>query len=60
MHDLRRCTTPHTRPHGRPTMIEMDFRELEKKFKRSQCGREWQRGNLLTNPNAAAFPCLNA
>jgi DNA mismatch repair protein MutL len=25
---------PYTCPHGRPTMIEMNFRELEKKFGR--------------------------
>ena len=34
--DLRHCTMPYTCPHGRPTMIEMDFRELEKKFGRVQ------------------------
>ena len=34
--DLRRCTMPYTCPHGRPTMIEMNFRELEKKFGRTQ------------------------
>jgi DNA mismatch repair protein MutL len=34
--DLRRCTMPYTCPHGRPTLIEMNFRELEKKFGRSQ------------------------
>ncbi|MDB6025553.1 MAG: mismatch repair protein MutL [Verrucomicrobiales bacterium] len=33
--DLRRCTMPYTCPHGRPTLIEMNFRELEKKFGRS-------------------------
>jgi DNA mismatch repair protein MutL len=32
--DLRRCAMPYTCPHGRPTMIEMNFRELEKKFGR--------------------------
>lgn len=36
VNDLRRCTMPYTCPHGRPTMIEMNFRELEKKFGRSQ------------------------
>lgn len=32
--DLRHCAMPYTCPHGRPTMIEMSFRELEKKFGR--------------------------
>ncbi|MGD1088971.1 MAG: DNA mismatch repair endonuclease MutL [Verrucomicrobiota bacterium] len=30
--DLRRCAMPYTCPHGRPTLIEMNYRELEKKF----------------------------
>jgi len=34
--DLRRCRMPYTCPHGRPTLIEMNWRELEKKFGRSQ------------------------
>ncbi len=34
--DLRRCQMPYTCPHGRPTLIEMNFRELEKKFGRQQ------------------------
>jgi len=34
--DLRHCTMPYTCPHGRPTLIEMNFLELEKKFGRSQ------------------------
>jgi DNA mismatch repair protein MutL len=34
--DLRRCTMPYTCPHGRPTLIELNFHELEKKFGRSQ------------------------
>jgi DNA mismatch repair protein MutL len=34
--DLRRCAMPYTCPHGRPTLIEMNFRELDKKFGRSQ------------------------
>ncbi len=34
--DLRHCTMPYTCPHGRPTLIEMNFRELEKKFGRTQ------------------------
>ncbi len=33
--DLRRCTMPYTCPHGRPTLIEMGWRELEKKFGRT-------------------------
>jgi len=34
--DLRACAMPYTCPHGRPTLVEMNFRELEKKFGRSQ------------------------
>jgi len=34
--DLRRCVMPYTCPHGRPTLIEMNYRELEKKFGRTQ------------------------
>ncbi|MGD0089531.1 MAG: hypothetical protein ABSE73_06380 [Planctomycetota bacterium] len=34
--DLRHCAMPYTCPHGLPTLIEMNFRELEKKFGRSQ------------------------
>jgi DNA mismatch repair protein MutL len=34
--DLRACAMPYTCPHGRPTLIEMNFRELEKKFGRVQ------------------------
>jgi DNA mismatch repair protein MutL len=34
--ELRRCTMPYTCPHGRPTLIEMSYRELEKKFGRTQ------------------------
>ncbi|MHC1767979.1 MAG: DNA mismatch repair endonuclease MutL [Verrucomicrobiia bacterium] len=34
--DLRQCTMPYTCPHGRPTLIEMSYRELDKKFGRSQ------------------------
>lgn len=33
---LRRCDMPYTCPHGRPTIIEMNFRELERKFGRIQ------------------------
>jgi DNA mismatch repair protein MutL len=36
INDLRRCAMPYTCPHGRPTLIEMNFRELEKKFGRAQ------------------------
>ena len=34
--DLRKCTMPYTCPHGRPTLIEMNWRELERKFGRTQ------------------------
>lgn len=34
--ELRHCAMPYTCPHGRPTIIEMNFRELEKKFGRTQ------------------------
>ena len=34
--DLRRCAMPYTCPHGRPTLIEVNYRELEKKFGRAQ------------------------
>ena len=34
--DLRNCQMPYTCPHGRPTLIEMNYRELEKKFGRVQ------------------------
>jgi DNA mismatch repair protein MutL len=34
--DLRHCAMPYTCPHGRPTLVEMNFRELEKKFGRIQ------------------------
>ena len=34
--DLRHCAMPYTCPHGRPTLIEMSHRELEKKFGRTQ------------------------
>jgi DNA mismatch repair protein MutL len=36
VNDLRQCSMPYTCPHGRPTLIEMSFRELEKKFGRVQ------------------------
>lgn len=31
---LRRCHMPYTCPHGRPTLIELSYRELERKFGR--------------------------
>jgi DNA mismatch repair protein MutL len=34
--NLRRCAMPYTCPHGRPTLIEMNWRELERKFGRTQ------------------------
>ena len=34
VNDLRHCAMPYTCPHGRPTLIEMNHRELEKKFGR--------------------------
>jgi DNA mismatch repair protein MutL len=34
--DLRRCAMPYTCPHGRPTLMEMNYRELERKFGRTQ------------------------
>ena len=34
--DLRTCAMPYTCPHGRPTLLEMNYRELEKKFGRTQ------------------------
>ena len=36
VNDLRNCEMPYTCPHGRPTILEMNFRELEKKFGRLQ------------------------
>jgi DNA mismatch repair protein MutL len=34
--DLLACDLPYTCPHGRPTMIQISFNELEKKFGRQQ------------------------
>ncbi len=34
--DLQACEMPYTCPHGRPTLIEMRYAELEKKFGRIQ------------------------
>lgn len=36
VNDLKQCEMPYTCPHGRPTLIEMSYRELEKKFGRTQ------------------------
>jgi DNA mismatch repair protein MutL len=36
VNELRHCAMPYTCPHGRPTLIEMSYRELEKKFGRVQ------------------------
>lgn len=33
--DLRRCAMPYTCPHGRPTLIEFNYRDLERKFGRA-------------------------
>ena len=33
---LSECSNPFTCPHGRPTIIRMGWRELEKKFKRHE------------------------
>ncbi len=33
--ELRRCAMPYTCPHGRPTLIELNYRELEKRFGRA-------------------------
>ena len=32
--DLQKCDLPYTCPHGRPTMIQISYTELEKKFGR--------------------------
>jgi DNA mismatch repair protein MutL len=32
--DLRGCEMPYTCPHGRPTLIEMSYKELDKRFGR--------------------------
>jgi len=38
LEQLRQCEMPYTCPHGRPTLIEIAYRELEKKFGRIQPG----------------------
>jgi DNA mismatch repair protein MutL len=48
--DLRRCAMPYTCPHGRPTLIEMNFRELEKKFGRTQLA-DARRDAIATKEN---------
>jgi DNA mismatch repair protein MutL len=32
--DLLRCELPYCCPHGRPTMIQISYTELERKFGR--------------------------
>ena len=34
LRELRTCDLPYTCPHGRPTMIQLSYAELEKKFGR--------------------------
>jgi DNA mismatch repair protein MutL len=34
LEQLHRCDLPYTCPHGRPTMIQISYQELEKKFGR--------------------------
>jgi DNA mismatch repair protein MutL len=36
VHDLLACELPYCCPHGRPTMIQISFMELEKKFGRKK------------------------
>jgi DNA mismatch repair protein MutL len=33
--ELRHCAMPYTCPHGRPTLIEFNYRELERRFGRA-------------------------
>jgi len=35
LEELRHCAMPYTCPHGRPTLIEINYRELERKFGRT-------------------------
>jgi len=34
LEDLKGCTMPYTCPHGRPTVIEMSLKELDRRFGR--------------------------
>ena len=34
LQQLHKCELPYTCPHGRPTMIQISYAELEKKFGR--------------------------
>ena len=34
LRQLHACDLPYTCPHGRPTMIQISYDELEKKFRR--------------------------
>jgi DNA mismatch repair protein MutL len=34
LRELAACENPFTCPHGRPTVISMDRKEVEKRFKR--------------------------
>lgn len=36
LEQLRQCSMPYTCPHGRPTLIEFNYRELDKRFGRTQ------------------------
>jgi len=35
LRQLERCATPHTCPHGRPTMIHLSSSQLKKEFGRT-------------------------
>ena len=53
--DLRRCEMPYTCPHGRPTLIEMNFRELEKTIRTNPIALIPKK-RLLLAQQLAAFP----